>query len=348
MIKYLLFPLSVLYNLLSQINRYFTKSKKLYRPVISVGNITWGGSGKTPMTIEIAKYVLSLGKTPVILSRGYARKNQTVKNVVVRDKEKILSDIFVSGDEPYMMAKLVSCPIIVGADRFKSAELAKRFNPDVFVLDDGFQHWKLQRDLDIVCINSLNPFGNGMIVPSGILREKKSALKRAKLVVLTNCNLADKENINFIKQEIFEIKQENPIEVSCKNYDVVNMSDDSKVEDFDSFKEQNSFTIVSAIGSPENFVNTVSGLGLKINNKVFFPDHHKYTNTDISSILNKSDNNEYIITTAKDAVKISEVINDEMKKKIYVLNISIFFENGKEIFEKEIKSLLGINNEKQK
>ena len=116
MFKYLLYPLTIIYYLLSELNRLLTKKNKLYKPVISIGNITWGGSGKTPMTIEVAKYILSLGKMPVILSRGYARKNSNVKNVVVRDKDNILSDVSVSGDEPYMMAKLVNCPIIVGAD----------------------------------------------------------------------------------------------------------------------------------------------------------------------------------------------------------------------------------------
>ena len=260
MLKYLLYPLSIIYYLLSELNRILTKSKKLYKPVISIGNVTWGGSGKTPMTIEVAEYILSLGKMPVILSRGYARKNINVKNVIVRDKYNILSNVSVSGDEPYMMASRVNCPIIVGADRVQSAEIAEQFNPDVFILDDGFQHWKLQRDLDIVCVNSLNPFGNGMIIPAGILREKKSALKRAKLVALTNCNLVTEEKLNKVKQEIFNIKKEFPLETSCKNYDVVNMGDNVKVEDFNSFKENNSFVVVSAIGSPENFVNTVTNL----------------------------------------------------------------------------------------
>ena len=346
MLKYLLYPLSIIYYLLSELNRILTKSKKLYKPVISIGNVTWGGSGKTPMTVEVAEYILSLGKMPVILSRGYARKNINVKNVVVRDKEKILADIFTSGDEPYMMASRVNCPIIVGADRIESAELAEQFNPDVFILDDGFQHWKLQRDLDIVCVNSLNPFGNGMIIPAGILRERKSALKRAKLVALTNCNLVTEEKLNKVKQEIFNIKKEFPLETSCKNYDVVNMCDNAKIEDFNSFKEENSFVVVSAIGSPENFVNTVTDLGLKIKDKVFFSDHHKYKVKDITDILNILDSNENIITTAKDAVKINEVTDMDMKEKIYVLNVSISFDSGKEKFEEEIKSLLGINDEK--
>lgn len=346
MFKYLLYPFSLIYYLLSELNRILTISKKLYKPVISIGNITWGGSGKTPMTIEVAEYILSLGKTPVILSRGYARKDNNVKNVVVRDKYNILSNVSVSGDEPYMMACRVNCPIIVGADRVKSAKLAEQFNPDVFILDDGFQHWKLKRDLDIVCINSLNPFGNGMTIPSGILREKKSALKRAKLVALTNCNLVTEKKLNDTKQKIFNITKDFPLETSCKNYDVVNMGDNVKVEDFSSFKEKNSFVVVSAIGSPDNFVNTLTDLGLKIKDKVFFADHHKYKTKDITDILNILDDNENIITTAKDAVKINEITDMDMKEKIYVVNVSISFDRGKEKFEKEIKSLLGINNEK--
>lgn len=346
MLKYLLYPLTVIYYLLSELNRLLTKSKKLYKPVISIGNITWGGSGKTPMTIEVAKYILSLGKMPVILSRGYARKNKEIKNVIVRDKDKILSDIENSGDEPYMMAKFVNCPIIIGADRFESANLAKQFNPDIFILDDGFQHWKLERNLDIVCINALNPFGNGMTIPSGILRETKTALKRANIVAVTNCNLANKDKILDIRQEIFQITKELPIEVSCQYYEIVNMYNNSKVQDFNYFRTNNTFVVVSAIGSPDNFVNTVINLGLKIKEEVIFSDHHKYQKKDITEILNKLSGNEKIITTAKDAVKMSEVVDVKMQQKIYVLNILLTFNNGREVFEEEINSLLGMNNEK--
>ena len=124
------------------------------------------------------------------------------------------------------------------------------------------------------------------------------------------------------------------------------MCDNAKIEDFNSFKEENSFVVVSAIGSPENFVNTVTDLGLKIKDKVFFSDHHKYKAQDIYDVIDDLSYNDMIITTAKDAVKINEVVNDEIKKKIYIYNIYISFDSGKEKFEKEIKSLLGINNEK--
>ena len=346
MIKYLLLPFTIIYYFLSGLNRLLTKKNKLYKPVISIGNITWGGSGKTPMTLEVARYILSLGKTPVILSRGYARKNKEIKNVVVRDKENILTDIDVSGDEPYMMAKQVNCPVVVGANRLESAKLARKYSPDIFILDDGFQHWKLKRDLDIVCVNALNPFGNGMTIPSGILRERKSALKRAKIVAITNCNLINKDKMYDIRQEIFKITKRLPIEVSCKKGEIVNMGDNSKIEDLETFREDNYFVVMSAIGSPDNFVNTVINVGLKIKEEVIFSDHHKYQVQDIKEILDKLKDNEYIVTTAKDAVKINEVLDVKEQRKIYVLNVFLNFKNGRDIFEKEIKKLLGMNNEK--
>ncbi len=346
MIKILLLPFTIIYFVLSELNRLLTKRNKLDKPVISIGNITWGGSGKTPMTLEVAKYILSLGKTPVILSRGYARKNKEIKNVVVRDKENILADIAVSGDEPYMMAKQVNCPIVIGANRLESANLAQKYSPDIFILDDGFQHWKLKRDLDIVCVNGLNPFGNGMTIPSGILRERKSALKRAKIVAITNCNLVNKDKLYDIRQEIFKITKSLPIEVSCKNAEIVNMGNNSKIEDLETFREDNYFVVMSAIGSPDNFVNTVINVGLKIKEEVIFSDHHKYQAQDIKGILDELKDNEYIVTTAKDAVKINEVVDMKAQRKIYVLNVSLNFKNGREIFEKEIKNLLGMNNEK--
>lgn len=346
MIKFLLFPFGVLYRLLSQFNRYVTKPQKLYRPVISVGNITWGGSGKTPTVIAVAQYVLNSGKIPVILSRGYARKNKKTKNVIVRDCENILSDVSSSGDEPYMMACRLKCPIIVGSDRIKSAELAKKFNPDVFILDDGFQHWKIERDFDIVCINSLNPFGNGMIIPAGILREKKQALKRAHLTILTNCALADKKKLICLKREIFDITGAYPIEVSLTGHTLFNMFENRAADSTETLRKNTDFVVVTAIGSPDNFIKTVTDFGLKVKRKIIFADHHKYDVNDILKISETLKDNEKIVTTAKDGVKIKEVADKDIMKKIYVFNVSIKFDYGKELFEKNIKNLLGENDEK--
>lgn len=339
MTKYFLIPITIIYNLICRINSIITIRKKLYAPVISVGNITWGGSGKTPMVVEVAKYVQSLGKMPVVLSRGYGRKDKKKKNVIVRDTNQILSDISSSGDEPYMMAQQLDCPIIIGANRYKSAKLAQKFNPDVFILDDGFQHWKLKRDLDIVCVNSLNPFGNGMLIPSGILRETKSALKRADIIALTNSVLCKEDKLTSLKKEIIDITGKEPLEVYAGNWYVTNMADGNVIEDLQKLKEEKSFVLISAIGSPRNFINTVLKLGLRIRRKFIFTDHHKYSDSDIFDIVNNLESNEVVITTAKDAVKIKEAVDINVQNRIYVLNISVCFATGREKFEKQIKDL---------
>lgn len=340
--KSLLYPVSLIYDLISNLNRKVTKSVKLNCPVISIGNITWGGSGKTPVVMELANYILSLNKTPVILSRGYARKDTKQKNVIVRNKKEILANLSVCGDEPYMMAQTVNCPIIVGSNRVESAKIANQFKPDIFILDDGFQHWKIKRDLDIVCINCLNPFGNGKIIPAGILRENLSSLKRANLVILTNSNLVDETDLEELKQQITDITNDTPICSFCKPDKITNIKNNEEVN-IDEIKNFN-FTIVSAIGSPDNFINTATNLGLNIKDEMIFQDHHIYTLEDISNIAKNFDKDEKIITTAKDAVKIKDIVaGTPFEDKIYVLNISVDFKEDKGKITNKINSLL--NNE---
>lgn len=257
-----LYPLAVIYNFISELNRKFTKSVKLDKPVISVGNITWGGSAKTPVVIEVAKCILSLQKTPVILSRGYRRRIVTKGSVVVRDKDKILSNLEMSGDEPYMMSQKINCPIIIGSDRLESAEIAKQFTPDVFILDDGFQHWKLKRNLDIVCVNALNPFGNKMIIPAGILRENLTALKRADVIIITNSDFVSKEQLDKLDEKIYNISDKKAFHVTYGNLKIKNIVDGSFI-DLDLVKNKNIF-MVCGIGSPNNFKNSINKLGLKI------------------------------------------------------------------------------------
>ena len=343
MFKIILSPLSIIYDLLSKLNRKITKPVKLNCPVISIGNITWGGSGKTPVVMELANYILSLKKMPTILSRGYARKDKKQKNVIVRNKKEILANLSVSGDEPYMMAQTVNCPIIVGSNRIESAKIANQFKPDIFILDDGFQHWKIKRDLDIVCINCLNPFGNGKIIPAGILRENLSSLKRANLIILTNSNLVDDTTLEEIKQQITDITNDTPICSYCEPSKITKIKDNSDA-DINELKNSKSFTIVSAIGSPDNFINTATNLGLNIKDEVIFQDHHIYTLEDISNIAQNFGDDEKIITTAKDAVKIKDIVNGTpFEDKIYVLNISVIFKEDKGKITNKINSLL--NNE---
>src|SRR5436190_22356360 len=172
---------------------------------ISIGNITAGGTGKTPLVAYVASLLASRGETVCVLTRGYGRKDPK-KRVLVCDLEQVLADPFTAGDEPYELAqKLVGKAIVIAdADRVAAAEWAKRrFGVTVFVLDDGFQHRRAKRDLDIVCIDATDPFGVGAVLPAGRLREPITGLERAGAVVITRSDLVN--DISNLRSEILNL-----------------------------------------------------------------------------------------------------------------------------------------------
>ena len=160
--------------------------KTLPCTVISVGNITLGGTGKTPTVIDIAGLIFRKGKRPVVISRGYGRQDESLISIV-SDGQMVQHDPERNGDEPVLIAdRLTGVPVVVGADRYQASLAALRqFHPDVVILDDGFQHIRLQRTMDIVLVDAAEPFGNGKLFPAGILREPLTALKRAHAVLIT-------------------------------------------------------------------------------------------------------------------------------------------------------------------
>jgi tetraacyldisaccharide 4'-kinase len=173
-------------------DRGMIQADVLPRPVISIGNITVGGTGKTPLTIHIARHLLEKGCSPVILSRGYGG-SASAEGGVACDGRTVLMDAARAGDEPVMMAQALGrVPVMVGRNRFRSGQDAlNRFSPDLFILDDGFQHRKLSRNLNILLMDSTNPFGNGFLLPRGALREPPESVLRADAVVLTRSDDRD-------------------------------------------------------------------------------------------------------------------------------------------------------------
>src|ERR671928_1251974 len=188
-------PLSLLYDAvtrtrLSLYRRGTFHTTKLDRPVISIGNITTGGTGKTPLVEWVARTIASAGKKVCILTRGYGRKNPHLQ-VIVSDGYGVLASPSEAGDEPYLLATKLTglAGVISSADRIAAAEEAiKDFGTDCFVLDDGFQHLRIARDLNIVCIDATNPWGGGQLLPYGRLRESLDGLTRADCVVITRCD----------------------------------------------------------------------------------------------------------------------------------------------------------------
>jgi tetraacyldisaccharide 4'-kinase len=324
------------------------KSKRLPCFIISIGNIVVGGTGKTPMTMYVAETAEKLGYKTVIISRGYKGKAER-HGGVVSDGRSLLMTPEVAGDEPYMMAaRLKDVPVVVGKDRVKMGRLAIReFKPDVLVLDDGFQHLKLQRDLDLVLLDYRNPFGNGHLLPGGILREPVSSLLWADAIILTKSEGArDKKTLSSIEKISFEGKS--PVYQAIydpfvykvitgkKNKFGINMQRASGNHS-ESIKGQPVFAF-SGLADNHQFRRTVEGLKCKISGFMEFPDHYWYTEQDLKNILAaaQKSGSDCLVTTEKDYVRFMK--NIEWSAELFVIGIEIDFGPDKERFDDFIKS----------
>ena len=273
----------------------------LGRPTISIGNITAGGTGKTPIAAAVAGILAERGENVCILTRGYGRKDQN-ERVVVSDGKNVLADARTGGDEPVELANrlLGKAIVIADANRVSAAAWAiENFDVSVFVLDDGFQHRKAKRDLDIVLIDATNPFGGGMI-PAGTLREPLANLKRADAIIITRSDLIDSTGELVEKLRAFDPNA--PI-FTAKNS--ITKIRDLKSGDSLSELPQRTFAFC-ALGNPNSFfellkLNDCEPVGIKA-----FRDHYFYSENDITELTTeaKKAGADSLITTAKDAVKL--------------------------------------------
>ncbi|NTV29836.1 MAG: tetraacyldisaccharide 4'-kinase [Candidatus Omnitrophica bacterium] len=295
-LKPLLWVLSLLYAFGVACRRwaYFAGIRKSYStgvPVISVGNITAGGTGKTPFTIYLAQKIAAAGKRPAILMRGYMSESGAV-----------------SDEAEMLRRKLIDVPVLVSPDRVRSArESLFRDGPDVFILDDGFQHWKIRRDLDIVILDLVNPFGNGGLLPFGILRESKSQLKRADLLVLNRADMAP-DRIPAMYRELRKINPRAGIVESAQApIAVEELSwEEGTLGEVDPGLVSGSICACSAIGSPEGFAVTLRAMGAELVHHEIFIDHHVYTADDVQKMLDvcRLRKVDRLVTTQKDIVKL--------------------------------------------
>jgi tetraacyldisaccharide 4'-kinase len=312
------------------------KSFSLGVPTISVGNITVGGTGKTPLVAFVAEILAEEGEKVCILTRGYGRENSR-KRVLVSDGENILVNAKQAGDEPFELAqKLLGKALVVAdADRVSAGIWAReKFGITVFVLDDAFQHLKVKRDLNVVTIDATNPFGNGKILPSGILREPLQNLKRADLIVITRANLTN-EILN-LKSQISKYNSSCPIIISENK-----VSNLIELEDFDAktnktmnseqLTTNNSFAFC-ALGNPENFFEQLRRENFNLVSTERFPDHHFYTQKDIEKLEQKAKHlhAEIFLTTAKDAVKLKDL---KFNLLCYVVENRLIFDDEKKLRE---------------
>jgi len=303
-IKLFLFILSIIYGLTVRILIFFEliSSQRLNCKVISVGNITLGGTGKTSLVEYIARYLKQNGHFVAIISRGYKRKTIGHYGLWAMGSETM-------GDEPYMLAKnLGDTPVLVGEDRIRAAQQAiDDEQADTVVLDDGFQQWRIKKDLEIVTIDATNPFGNCHLIPRGILRQPLSSLGRADVFVLTKTNLVP--NIKDTRDFLAHINPKALIFESIHQpLGFYKIDEPNELLSLETFKGK-SAALFSGIGDPDSFEKIIKNLGIKIGLSLRFRDHYNYNQEDLDKIIksSKDKNIDLIITTQKDAVRISSL-----------------------------------------
>ena len=324
-------PLSILYGAvtrtrLSLYRRGTFHTTKLNRPVISVGNITTGGTGKTPLVEWVARTVAAEGKKVCILTRGYGRKDPHLQ-VIVSDGYDVLATPNEAGDEPYLLAtRLVGLSAVISsADRIAAGQEAiKDFGTDCFVLDDGFQHLRLARDLNIVTIDATNPWGGGRLLPFGRLRETPDSLGRADCVVITRCDQV--RELDDLRSEIRRLTGGRPIFHSQMRTARVSPLKDGS----DTSSPPSRVAAFCAVGNPHSFFEHVRRGGFELALQKYYPDHHVYSQDEIDALAQaaKEVGAEALITTAKDAVKLRTL---SFSLPCYVLEIEMEFDNGEEL-----------------
>ena len=321
--RYLLFPLALLYwgiifwrNLFYNFNFFITH--KIKSKVISIGNISLGGTGKTPVVIFLALLLTKRGRKVAILSRGYGRATKGLF-LVSKGDGLILCSWEDCGDEPYMMAqKLPNLPILVDENRHRgSLYLEKNFNPDIIIMDDGFQHRALHRNLDIVLVNGGDNINDHRLLPYGILREPWDNIKRANAIMVTK-----KKPNPLLQRKIDETSL--PI-IRTRVNPVLRYSDKKpRVNEV----RENSVFLVSGLGNPAFFKKTVEHLGFNICGIKNFQDHYNYKENDILQLetTTKQLGGSLILTTEKDWLKIRRY-NPKMIFGIIDINIRVLNED---------------------
>lgn len=291
------------------------KRKTFDATVLSVGNITCGGTGKTPVTIDLASRLVEDGRRVAILSRGYRRRS-TEQSLIVSDGKGSLASCSDSGDEPYLIAKSVpEAVVIVGSRRVVTAELAvKEFGCDVILLDDGFQHVAVARDLDVVLIDYHDELYKDHLLPAGRLREPVTALSRATWIVITKVpENADLQRLEKMRSQLASLSPSATIS-ACRmlTNSLVDVSLSGTSADL-SLLNGKTVVAFSGIARPSAFTAELSSLGASVAHQRSHPDHHWYTPSDIDALreLQAKHSASLIITTEKDAVKLNhELVQD--------------------------------------
>lgn len=326
-------PLGGLYGAAMKARRvlYQTGRFRVHRlgvPVISVGNLTTGGTGKTPLVEWIANELAQKGRRVCILTRGYGRRSSGTR-VIVSNGSEILFDANRAGDEPLLLAERLKgrAAVICDANRVSAALWAvDNFKSDVFVLDDGFQHLSVARNLNLLTIDATNPWGNRRLFPAGILRERPAELARADCIVITRAD--DPDQTKELQREINKLSSGCPVFRSRMT--LRGLREVARRESPAATNEIRASSVAAfcAIGNPESFFSQVRRGGYDLSHMQAFRDHHTYTQADIDRVVRESitAGAQILLTTAKDEVKLRSL---DFALPCYAVDIAIEIEDKK-------------------
>ncbi len=298
---------------------------RLPRPVVSIGNITVGGTGKTPVTAYIARFLLAQGFRVAVLSRGYGGSLEG-QTCVVSDGYSIMLSAVECGDEPYLLASTVpGLMVVIGTDRYAAGLLAiQQLSPDIFLLDDGFQHLRLHRDLNILLMDFSRPFGNNLTLPAGILREPETAMCRADLVIFTRTPVAARIPANtgnipacvssHTIVDLLPLSGGTPVPFShCLGHKVL---------------------AFAGIADPDSFFAGLRARGLNLVHTLDLPDHFIYNQERCNEIVvaMRESGADFLVTTEKDGVKMKG-FSQELRTRILLARLELTIDNSEQLKE---------------
>lgn len=291
----LLLPLSALFYLLSLLRRLafklgVLKSFNVDAPVIVVGNIGVGGNGKTPVVVHLVELMKTLGFKPGVISRGYGGKADTYPYLLDDSSTSIQA-----GDEPILIYQRCHVPVVVGADRVANAKWLITQGCNIVISDDGLQHYRLQRDIELIIVDAKRLFGNGLLLPAGPLREGKWRLQQADLVIFNGAHVTSNNNKNI--ESLF---------MTLTGNELIHIKSGEKLLLTEFIKTWHSVNAIAGIGDPQRFFDTLKTLGFNIIKQQGFIDHKNFTLDD----LNQFKTDLPLLMTEKDAVKCQSFAQD--------------------------------------
>jgi tetraacyldisaccharide 4'-kinase len=323
-LRHCLVPLSLFYGAGARgrrllYRRGWRQPKRLPAPVVSVGNLTVGGTGKTPLTAWLARALQEQGQRVAILSRGYGGRRKSL--TCLSDGQRLLARPPQTGDESFWLARtLPGVPVYTGPSRYEAGLAAWRAHrPDLFLLDDGFQHFQLSRDLDIVLLDAAAPFGNGLLLPAGPLREPVRTLDTAQVIILTRFDPQQHQSQLIEMRQRFPDKSILTAAVAPVGVAVHPGRESQGVESLQALP----LYAFAGMANPQVFFNTLTALGVELQGRRSFPDHWAYTAPELQEMVRmaREAGAAGLITTSKDWARLGELWQGELP--LWVLAVEI-------------------------